>query len=411
MIGKSKKILRTILRQCQYKTLLDDQSFLSYRSDLKNRPQHGRILVVPPDDPGSLGDEAMVEVIRQKADSLGLSVLCTKRDEKSVDFYGIDSYVDYKSLNSSAGLARTLSMVDGVWIVGADIIDGHYNYIDAVFRIRLASIAASLGYDSRILGFSFNNIPHQKVVDEMKRIHSDVKIFLRDPISYNRITSLLNGKATAMLVSDLAFQLRPTEHECEEYLEWIDKERGRGRNVVGINLSPMYALDSGLSIVDRLVNSVSSTINKMENVSFIFIPHDYRERFGDVSVLKNVYELLHEEVKKNVKFVEERIRPTQAKEIASHLDFIVSGRMHLVIAAAGSGTPAGGITYQGKFEGLAAHLGLEPSAVISPDAAADADKFMVFMTNWLECYSARKRHIQERLDRLIELSKSQLENV
>lgn len=59
-------------------------------------------------------------------------------------------------------------------------------------------------------------------------------------------------------------------------------------------------------------------------------------------------------------------RANELKFFAGEMDAIITGRMHLAIAALGCGVPVGCVTYQGKFEGLFDHFLLKPP-VLAPD--------------------------------------------
>lgn len=58
--------------------------------------------------------------------------------------------------------------------------------------------------------------------------------------------------------------------------------------------------------------------------------------------------------------------PDKIKRLTGQLDLAITGRMHLVIASLGSGTPTLSITYQDKFEGLYRHFDLPLEHIIIP---------------------------------------------
>ncbi len=66
----------------------------------------------------------------------------------------------------------------------------------------------------------------------------------------------------------------------------------------------------------------------------------------------------------------------ELKAIAGEVNLILTGRMHLAIAALGQGVPPLCVVYQGKFEGLMAHfeldgLMLDPQDVIRHNVLSD----------------------------------------
>jgi polysaccharide pyruvyl transferase WcaK-like protein len=98
-------------------------------------------------------------------------------------------------------------------------------------------------------------------------------------------------------------------------------------------------------------------------LSILWCAHDLRTGAsaddGDVAIVMNLSGLLS---RKRIDGEHHRhavpASPAEAKRLAGLVDLVVTGRMHLAIAAMGMGTPAIGISYQGKFEGLWQLFGL-----------------------------------------------------
>jgi polysaccharide pyruvyl transferase WcaK-like protein len=70
-----------------------------------------------------------------------------------------------------------------------------------------------------------------------------------------------------------------------------------------------------------------------------------------------------------------------AKAIAGAVDLVLTGRMHFAIAALGQGTPPVSVVYQGKFEGLMQHFGLEAEPLLlAPDKVGSGDAALAAAT-------------------------------
>ena len=82
------------------------------------------------------------------------------------------------------------------------------------------------------------------------------------------------------------------------------------------------------------------------------IDHDQRGDSSDHLCLKPIYQNLQAQLGDDILYPAERMKAPEIKAFVKELDGIISGRMHLMIAAMGVGTPVFGIDYKDKMEGL-----------------------------------------------------------
>jgi polysaccharide pyruvyl transferase WcaK-like protein len=94
------------------------------------------------------------------------------------------------------------------------------------------------------------------------------------------------------------------------------------------------------------------------NLSWLLLPHDNRADAGDIIAMKNLYTTLAGEKKDNIFLVKTPPTAAEIKEIVGEVDGVITGRMHLSIAALGRSKPVMVFSYQGKFSGLLAHFAL-----------------------------------------------------
>ena len=189
--------------------------------------------------------------------------------------------------------------------------------------------------------------------------------FLRDPVSLERFDRAA-GRPLGALSADIAFMIEPEPLAADETLgAFVAGERDAGRPVVGVNIHPMLSSSRDETEIAALVDSAVRTCNWLHaerGASIALIPHDYRlAPNGDGDMLERVRSGCDPDVR--VALPAAPLSAAQIKGLVAALDLVVSGRMHLAIAAFGAGTPVLGITYQGKFDGLfAGHFGCPPRA-------------------------------------------------
>lgn len=273
---------------------------------------------------------------------------------------------------------------DMLLLVGADIMDGYYSPEPAENMLIAADLAARAGIATNFLGFSFNNMPEPELKRLYDTLHPGVTLNVRDEVSLKRFNTFTS--ATKKLVADTAFLLKPAAVD-QNALSWITEQKRLERMVIGFNVHPMLVKDAStddvLSIVNKSIDAIK-TASKKHNVSWVLIPHDYREVVGDDICLRPIYERLEAQSDIRVMYFEGTHRAATLKALAGHMDGVVTGRMHLAIASLGMGIPTLCITYQDKFEGLYRHFGLPKELLLAPrklmaDQAALEDDLDMFV--------------------------------
>lgn len=368
--------------------------------------------VLPADAPGGVGDDAMVGgVIQGLSESSPIrvpSIVVPSKFDSKVEFgEGAGKLASYGQWRSPR--SEVLDMANGgaFYVLGADILDGHYSYIDAVKRIRMAKYASDRGLDARIIGFSLNARPHPSVVDEFNRLEGRVPLYLRDPISLSRAKQFIKGDLR--LSADVAFLLpnRPSTY-TSKVAEFAESERLKGRKVIGLNMHELFAKSSGQEVVRKLNRAFANIIENSPDCSFVLIPHDFRSFIDDRVPLREIYSYLPESVRANVFLVDTPIRASEIKQICSSLDGVFTGRMHLAIAALGMGVPIFGIVYQGKFEGLLEHFELDEDCVMDPVSASDPSALLDRFKGWILRLDELKMIVERRFGHVRALSLSNL---
>ena len=350
-------------------------------------PHPPRCLIIPGDIHGligSRGDQAMFTVIvskiqnRHERSIIDVAVLNPEKI-KPVLPLGVGA-ISFQQLSLN-GRSRTATLAgyDKLIIQGADIMDGFYNDDFAVQLWEIAGEAALKNANSRVLGISLNGHITERVRRVIHMAPAGLKVGVRDPISLERLHSVRPG--LGKLVADVAFLLSPRPiSQCATSLQqsfaWCQERRNTGSLVVGVNLHPMlFPSDNGENI-DQLIKAFSLVVKILideQDMSFLLVPHDFREGIADGLVLEKLARLIQPQYPENIRLHSDASNADEIKTLTSGLDAVVTGRMHLGIAALGQSVPIAALTYQGKFEGLFRLFGL-PDNLLLPPAMACCEK-------------------------------------
>ena len=319
---------------------------------------------------------ATTDAFRSVFPELQVDLLCLRTSEEQVLRMGfvpttmpsVDSYNLLTFPREIAGLFKS-TVYDALIVLGADVMDGYYGVTHPAMALIASDIAARHGVSTSIVGASFNQSPAIQLAPLFNQLDPRVNLNIRDPISLERIKAF--ASVSPRLVADAAFSLTPGVPDGDA-AAWIEQERSAGRCVIGVNMHPMLIKDATDADVDRITSCMSLALRAVSAnvaVSWILIPHDYRRKFQrDETCLK----LIHQKLKSRdgAYYLEGEHGAASLKSLVGHLDGVITGRMHLAIAALGMGVPVLGFVYQGKFEGLLRHFDL-PQNLLLPTAIFD----------------------------------------
>ena len=355
-----------------------------------------RIAVVVPADPltltGSKGDEAMLRAIYQHLKiECGYDVVCVHTATKKASEAAIDlGFQPHQYWMRGYGLMSSIKSIeklspDKLVVMGADMMDAHYSLPHTVRCLGLAHYFSRAGVKTVITGFSFNEKPDGRIKKVFNRMPKNVFLNIRDPISYGRFKEFTS--AAGRLTADVAFLQKPHYGgEHKRVNEWCFAQRKSNKKIIGVNIHPMLFIGMKEKSFSEFLDVFHEAVNKSldrDKYSLLMIPHDNRGAVGDVEALS----MFAKKMEKNGYSVEMSscdIGSNEIKSIAALPDAIVTGRMHLAIAALGGGVPVLGLAYQGKFLGLMKHFGLDGNHVIDANNLHD----VVFIRNKLEYFVA-----------------------
>ena len=355
------------------------------------------VFLIPPTTAGSLGDEAMLVAIYTRLVSAGKNCIIVSADLEGNDrlrLYGLSpKEIGVNGLYGGFwGIKKFQDVLlkhqpESVYLIGADVMDGFYSIMRSINRLTILKLASEFCRDTRLLGFSFNAEPEEKVLNFFKKCSGQFKIQPRDPISSERLTA--HGIKN-ICVADLAFMLKPDISLRKSLPEC---------KYICINLNAIHLNKWGDKFFDLTVGMVEHLFNDTA-FSIVFISHDFRKFNGvsDYDFSQLVAQKLKIENDDRITFIDEYATAAQLKGIVKEAEFTLTGRMHFAIASLGNAVPTLMIGYQGKQEGLAQHFELDLTKTVITPTSSLQDAIMI-----LKDVESRRDEIFEQLNNRLPL--------
>ncbi len=375
---------------------------------------HCEIVVATPGTAGSLGDQALLQGIWAgfaKSGGVQLRQLLLPgfelipTDPPGLPAKRVTNYSAFGDIKFLWHLRKARLFC----VPGADVMDGVYDRHQALAYLHMSDLAVRAGVRTRLFGFSFSSRPSPEVVERFKSLSPEVVCCVRDPGSLARFERM-TGRSGA-LVADLAFLLEPEKRApiARELSRWIaakhqvlagTQEKPR---VVAINANALTGLEKQEVIVGVFVALIEKLAAQHPNMGFILIPHDFRSEGSDASVNPVILARLAASTQARARMMTSPFDSWDAKAIVGECDLLVTGRMHLAVAALGVAVPVIGIDYNDKFAGLFSYFGIDSLVVTAAEAYAAHGLETLVEQTLPRCEDIR-RHLAARRDRVRQLS-------
>lgn len=378
--------IRRRLKAWRIQRLINDWKILAGRPDGSLKKDIRRVAIIPGDHLsliGSKGDEAMLVAVtgQLQLNWPGLEmcvIVSTSHAAAAAEQLGFKPLHIWPKNGFRPMLQGLLDeAVDLLVVVGADVMDGYYSPKTSLQTLAVADLFARSGRPAVILGFSFNAEPAPSVIEMFNGVSNRLLVNVRDPVSWRRFQTMTRAQAT--LVADIAFLLKPdgSSQVHASALKWVQAQREGGRSVIGFNVHPLLVDSMSPDALEKLINASVAALDRLISsrpVSVVLISHDNRAKQADDVCLQAIYQRIAQHFAERVFYPREPLSAPQLKALAGLMDGVVTGRMHLAVAALGMGVPAAGLTYQGKYQGLFEHFGLPEDMLLPPAKAMDADE-------------------------------------
>ena len=376
-------------------------------------------LVLPAAGPGSLGDIAML---------VGLGRLLDEQRAYECRYFDYSQFGEWgkamggasagllpRSLGGYLQLSRIMPQVAGLYINGADVLDGMYSLRRSLQRLALARFCARADCPVTLTGFSVRkNLPGE-IVTAFQRLPRSVRLCARDPETYQRLGDIVDQEAVQ--VADLAFLMEaelttPSEHYT---LDALEAHVLAGRRLVGICFNLHSVQLTGTSDSERADWIVECMCKAWQLVRAAYpdclpvvLPHDFRGEWNDVKL--GVHFLRSCGLDKRNSIIVDQASAQAIKAYCSKLNVLITGRMHCGIAALGSGVPTVFFDYQGKVEGLLKLFGLSSSVSTGGTAAECAERVVAHVCALLDDERSVKERIATALPKVMALARDNFDS-
>lgn len=292
-------------------------------------------------------------------------------------------------------------------------------WLITVFRKKLVLLPQTYGpFDKRLTRVLARHI-----------INYAALVYSRDRKGLGDVEALFGAGGDAdkvRFVPDVGFLLDPRRPEGEE-IESIEKIRGPGTTLVGLNVSGLLSCgsDAGNNMFNlkidypALIDSIVEFLMGQDGAAILLVPHVVPVRKSDTSSPASVnkkgyreqsdsvacagfYERLARKHPGRIFLVRDCYNHNETKYIIGLCDFFIGSRMHACIAALSQGIPAVGVAYSGKFNGVFESVGVE-------DCVADARRCT--KDEILEKISSayqKRNHIRENLKHAVSCVQSEV---
>ena len=309
--------------------------------------------LLAPTGNGNIGDQAMLDSILNFLGTECVLIVENKSKFKQVDrlseqieIVEIPNLIYGNFFRSIIGIfhfLRVSNRMETFSMIGADVMDGHYNCRASINRLVLLRFVNALKIDSRITGFSWSEHANPLTLNLLQSISNSTQLYVRDPASARRLRE--SGLSSITEVTDVVFHDK-TLSNFPDVEQWVSCSV---KPIVLVNISGL-----GLKDHNSFANHVSQYIYvvnflRSNGYRILVAPHVFRKIDGDLEVSKLLFSgacTLEDFL------IQEPFTPAQERHLLRHVSFVVTGRMHVAVMALSSGKPAIGVETMGKVKGL-----------------------------------------------------------
>ncbi|MEQ8744323.1 polysaccharide pyruvyl transferase family protein [Parasphingorhabdus sp.] len=379
-------------------------------------------LLLPTASPGNLGDDAVFRatVERLLKDDFDPVTIISFSDDELYEIPGAETVVMplHHSPRGEEYLAfvEELSRYSHYFVWGADIVDGTHGLGVLEPRIVTTNLAARMGVKTNICSFSVSDQRTKAAMVLYHTLDEAVVLQCRDETSAERLREDLPDRSIEV-TADLAFMLEPDYSAPISMAAkaWCDARRVEGKILMGVNINDLFCSYFDIPRDDLLryfADALTDLAVRHPDIAIIHIPHDTHAnktlgKMTDFTLAKQLNALLPEALSMQSFIPEESLSAPEVRAICSYLDLIFSSRMHLSIASLAVGTPVFALAYQGKFEGLFRHFGLE-HMFITHNQLSDRALVANFLKSAVERREKVRADISEELPRVKAIANNNL---
>lgn len=375
-------------------------------------PKKGIVICSPPAPEHSKGDQGILlstldylsENTNQELFLLQTSkypIKTIKEDERlSIrnEFYHL--FTSPRSFPEKLRFIRFLLRKKHIVLIGCDVLDGKYSFNRSIASLNAIYIASRTGIPSRIVSFSFNDVPSPSLKKVLSGFSKRIRLYPRDPISYDRLST--NRNLNLNIAGDLAYLLKPSRYGSlnSGIKEFINKNKGK---IIGLNFTEL-AFGKYDDKFFKNIAKACHEISKEHGFRFLLIPHHHGT---DTEYMRRIYN----KMKKVAYFLDPIPSARELKRILNECEHIFSSRLHLSIFALGMDTPVTCFPYQGKFEGQLKDIGIEESLLPVEELPEGGKELKNLLLQSIQKGVRLKKKIKENKPFVIKSAKKNFEGV
>jgi polysaccharide pyruvyl transferase WcaK-like protein len=218
-------------------------------------------------------------------------------------------------------------------------------------------------------------------------------------------------------VADIAFLLKPALASESRAVAWVKDWTAQQRQsnqcfIIACNLNPQPLIRAGgrqADLVQAYVEAFKQLWRSLgPTFSVLIVPHDYRPQHHELEACQAFHQMLPADLRARTLLLSDPLGAAEVKAVTALCDVVMTGRMHMAIAALGSGKPAACISYLSKFEGMLAFFGLEELALKWQEAVIPGK-----LAAWAAHIISRRHELTNRVElnlpKVQELSRANLD--
>lgn len=308
--------------------------------DLQKYNTHPKFWVVLPDGTGSLGDEAMVRGVLRVLGNDDITVVSPDLMRQWSDRI-LDVSCDFSEVSVPlVNMKDVITCGSTMLMIGADVLDGTCGIESSLYRLDCASKCIELG--GKVHAFcSFRSDVDDKIISSIKGLGKNISWHLRDELSVQNFERQTGLKGD--FFPDFAYYCNINNSSyVEKVLNDLSDLKRKGRNIIGLNFSQQscnsFYSDNKVSSWNNYVYEVINLVKqKLDNPFFVLISHDERKwdtHLSDTEFQKIAADMLNPD---EYLLLKDDITYPELLLILKGLDYLISGRMHLSVAAFRSG--------------------------------------------------------------------------
>ncbi|MDP5130361.1 MAG: polysaccharide pyruvyl transferase family protein [Paraglaciecola sp.] len=321
-------------------------------------------LIAPPIPCKNLGDQALllgslhellsnnkkVSVIQIANDSCSeaLTKAKVKFDKQNIHDEFMAAFVSDNSFTERWRLLKFMASKAHCYVIGADVLDGTYNPSETKIIFDMCLLLSKSGVSVNLISASFSKNIANEAKQGLRSINNKVKLYCRDYYSQQRVKQFCDADLSA----DVAFLMPPST-----ILSGYSEPPEMSGLTIGLclkntDLNNQQNKQAFLDEIERFASLNS-------NINFIALPH-FQTDFEELQNLAALSDVL----KRYIIMPHALPSAPDIKNMAMRCDFVITGRMHVAIAAISQGVPVLCLSYGDKFAGLLRHFSLPEKELV-----------------------------------------------